>query len=104
MPLARKPSAPSSDWFPRRRAAKITLMDESQIETEHLLAVWQDAMVAAELADRLATEAADALSKAEASVESSRLVSVLAKRAAEASAGAAETAREAAHGGEELPS
>ncbi|HUR03602.1 MAG TPA: hypothetical protein VM347_13755 [Nonomuraea sp.] len=71
-------------------------MDESERHVAELLARWQDATVAADLAERLATDAADALTRFEASTEAARLVSVLARRVADAAERAAEKARLAA--------
>jgi hypothetical protein len=69
---------------------------DEPVTTADLLGAWREATRAAELADRLATLALDAVEHADRNAAESREIAEMAERAAEASQHAAETARAAA--------
>ena len=80
----------SPSWAP-----EATDVNDDELTREDLVSAWQDAARAAELAERLAAAAAEALRHADAEAVAAAEISQLANAIAEAAARAAERARAA---------
>jgi hypothetical protein len=83
------------------RAHTLRVLDET-VTTDELLEAWRDASRAADLAERLATMAAETADRAELNAEEAAAVAAMAERAAESAAAAAQRARTSADQANEL--